>query len=590
MIYGNIEGIRKSVLIEMEQLYELEFEPDEFLPEVLMDKLAQYSELFNREVMVYLSRYGEVIEITVGSLESVPLSAKRMRRNPNRLSGIRCIHTHPGGNPELSTVDEQALRMMKFDAMCAIGVKEGKPTGVCAGFLGDMVHKQFEIVRLGPVKPNRIPQMLWMEEIERAEQRVQAAGQMQDNEPGKERALLVTVDSEESMEELAGLADTAGAMVIERVLQKRMKPDGATYIGSGKAEELALVCQAQEIDVVIVDDELTGAQVRNLEEILGVRVIDRTTLILDIFAQRAQSKEGKLQVELAQMRYRLPRLIGLGTVLSRLGGGIGTRGPGETQLEADRRRIRRRIVELERDLKEVSRQRNVRRSRRQKGEQTVVALVGYTNTGKSTLLNTLSGSEVLAEDKLFATLDPVTRRVQMPDNSQILLVDTVGFIRKLPHDLVEAFKSTLEEAMYADLLLIVSDASSAQYHEQRKVVGEVLAELGASDKPVLEVLNKTDRASAEAVQVPGAIRISAATGAGLDELKQAILKKVDNLRHKVRLLIPYSKGGLLSMVHDQGQILSQEYDEQGTRIECVLDAALYQRLAKQLAPDQIELI
>ena len=342
--------------------------------------------------------------------------------------------------------------------------------------------------------------------------------------------------------------------------------------------------------MVIVDDERTGAQVRNLEEILGVRVIDRTALILDIFAQRAQSKEGKLQVELAQMRYRLPRLIGLGTVLSRLGGGIGTRGPGETQLEADRRRIRRRIVELERDLKEVSRQRNVRRSRRQKGEQTVVALVGYTNTGKSTLLNTLSGSEVLAEDKLFATLDPVTRRVQMPDNSQILLVDTVGFIRKLPHDLVEAFKSTLEEAMYADLLLIVSDASSSQYHEQRKVVGEVLAELGAADKPVLEVLNKTDRASAEGVQVPGAIRISAATGAGLDELKQAIIKKVDNLRHKVRLLIPYSKGGLLSMVHDQGQILSQEYDDQGTRIECVLDAALYQRLAKQLAPDQIELI
>ncbi len=524
MIYGNIEGIRQSVLAEMEQLYEMEFEQDEFLPEILMERLALYSGMFNREVMVYLSRYGEVIEVTVGSLESVPLSGKRMHRNPNRLSGIRCIHTHPGGNPELSTVDEQALRSMKFDSMCAIGVKDGKPTGVCAGFLGDMAHKQFDIVHLGPVRPNRIPQMLWMEEIEQAEKRVQSAGQMQDNEQTKERVLLISADSEESMDELAGLADTAGAVVIERALQRRMKPDGATYIGSGKAEELALVCQAREIDVVIVDDELTGVQVRNLEGILGVRVIDRTALILDIFAQRAQSKEGKLQVELAQMRYRLPRLIGLGTVLSRLGGGIG------------------------------------------------------------------SGSEVLAEDKLFATLDPVTRRVQMPDNSQILLVDTVGFIRKLPHDLVEAFKSTLEEAMYADLVLIVSDASSPQYHEQRRVVGEVLAELGAADKPMLEVLNKTDREAAEAVEIPGAIRISASTGAGLDELKQAIIKKVDNMRHKVRLLIPYDKGGLLSIVHEQGQILSQEYEAQGTRLECILDAALYQRLAKQLNPDQIELI
>ena len=295
--------------------------------------------------------------------------------------------------------------------------------------------------------------------------------------------MLISTDSEDSLDELASLAETAGAMVITRVLQNRMRPDPATFIGSGKAEELQLTCQTLEIDLAIMDDELTGAQQRNLENALGVRVIDRTALILDIFAQRAQSSEGKLQVELAQMKYRLPRLTGMGTVLSRLGGGIGTRGPGETQLEVDRRRIRRRIDDLEMQLREIKKQRDMRRARREKNGQITVALVGYTNAGKSTLLNALSGADVLVEDKLFATLDPVMRRVELPENRECLVVDTVGFIRKLPHQLVQAFRSTLEEALFADLLVVVSDLSSPHYAQQRATVFEVLNDLGAADRP-----------------------------------------------------------------------------------------------------------
>ena len=341
-----------------------------------------------------------------------------------------------------------------------------------------------------------------------------------------EKALIISTDSETSLDELAALASTAGAIVVGRTLQKR-KPDPATYIGSGKAESLALECQALQIDLAIVDDELSGSQQRNLQEVLGVHVVDRTALILDIFARRAESREGKLQVELAQMKYRLPRLTGMGTALSRLGGGIGTRGPGESKLEVDRRRIRERIDDLGAELEELSRQRDARRARRKKIEQTVVALVGYTNAGKSTLLNALSGSNVLVEDKLFATLDPIMRKLSLPEGGECLLVDTVGFIRKLPHQLVEAFRSTLEEALYADLLVVVSDLSSPEYAAQRQTVLEVLSSLGAGDKPMIEALNKSDvAASVGDIEPPDAIVISASTGAGLDRLVSEIGKTV----------------------------------------------------------------
>ena len=590
MIRGNIEGIRQSALDELERLFETDWARDQFLPDRLLNTLVRFTDQLNREIMVYMSRDGSVLEISIGSVASVSLPERSLRRNVERLSGIRCIHTHPGGSARLSDVDEQALRLLRFDAMCAIGVKDGIATGITAAFLGEMEYGQLAIHTHGPVKPGRVPQERWLHEIEIADERVLKTIREGNWEKTQERVMLVSSDSEESLDELESLTNTAGAIVIQRVLQKRQRPDPATFIGSGKVQELALMCQAAEIDLVIFDDELTAAQSRNITDILGadVRVIDRTALILDIFAQRAQSYEGKLQVELAQMKYNLPRLTGLGTVLSRLGGGIGTRGPGETQLEVDRRRIRKRVTDLEQELKELDRQRALRRSRREKSEQAVVALVGYTNAGKSTLLNALSGADVLVEDKLFATLDPVMRKVDLPENRECLLVDTVGFIRKLPHQLVEAFKSTLEEALYADLIVIVSDASSEHCAEQRGVVLEVLNQLGASCKPTIEVLNKCDRLTSLPLSTPGIIAISAQSGQGLDELRAELGRRIGLMRHRVRLTIPYAEGAVLSLVHDKGQVLSEEYTDTATVVECLLDGTLAQRVEKMLKNGTID--
>ena len=583
MIYGNIEGIRESQLNELERLYGMEFARDEFLPDRLLALLVRFTQALNREIMVYLGRDGSVLEIAVGSASNVGLPELHLRRNTERLAGFRCIHTHPGGDARLSIVDEQALRLLRFDSMCSVGVAEDRATGIMAAFLGEAEYDRLSIVTFGPVKPGRIPQSLWMREIEAAEERVQRAIERGGLTETAERAMLISTDSEDSLDELAALAETAGALVVSRVLQKRQRPDPGTFIGSGKAAELALDCQALEVDLAILDDELTGAQQRNLENALGVRVIDRTALILDIFAARAQTAEGKLQVELAQMKYRLPRLVGLGQSLSRLGGGIGTRGPGETRLEVDRRRVRKRIDDLEGQLAELKRQRDMRRARREKQDKTVVALVGYTNAGKSTLLNALSGASVLVEDKLFATLDPVMRAVSLPENRECLLVDTVGFIRKLPHQLVEAFHSTLEEALCADLIVVVSDVSSPFYHQQRETVFAVLDQLGAGDKPVLEALNKADKANLEGmIEPPGAVLISARTGEGLEALLSEIARRVAALRHPVELLVPYEKGAALSLIHEKGQVLSEEYGAEGTTVTCLLDAALHRRVLKLL--------
>ena len=583
MIHGNIEGIRESTLLEIERMYTTEFARDEFLPDRLLQLLVRYTEMLNREMLVYLSREGEVLEIAIGSISSIALPEIHLRRNTDRLAGFRCVHTHPGGNARLSDVDLQALRLLRFDAMCSVGVDQGRATGIMAAFLGEIEYKQLSITKLGPVKPGRIPQQLWLREIELAEARVQKAIAEGGVVEEAEKVMLISIDSASSLDELAALAETAQAVVVSRVLQNKQKPDPGMYIGTGKAEELALACQAQEIDLAIVDDEITGAQQRNLEKALGVRVIDRTALILDIFATRAQTAEGKLQVELAQLKYMLPRLTGLGASLSRLGGGIGTRGPGETRLEVDRRRIRKRIDDLTAELATLKAQRDMRRARRSKAEQITVALVGYTNAGKSTLLNALSGADVLVEDKLFATLDPVMRQIELPENRRCLLVDTVGFINKLPHQLVEAFHSTLEEAVFADLLVIVSDFSSEHYREQRATVFQVLSELGAGNNQIIEALNKSDIAKPDArIEPADAILISAKTGAGLETLKAEISRRIALMRHAVELLIPYDKGTVLSFIHKYGQVQSEEYTDKGTIVKCMLDTTLYNRVISQL--------
>ena len=374
------------------------------------------------------------------------------------------------------------------------------------------------------------------------------------------------------------MADTAGADALDRVMQRRDHPDGATYLGKGKVREVVETAAALDADMLIFDDELTPAQGRNLEEIAGVnplaerglKIIDRTALILDIFAQHARSAEGKLQVELAQLNYRLPRLRGWGEVLSRLGGGIGTRGPGETALEAERRAILRRIQRVKKDLKDLERTRDIKRKRRSKTGAPVVALVGYTNAGKSTLLRALTDAGVLIEDRLFSTLDPTTRKLDLPQGSSILLTDTVGFVRKLPHELVEAFRSTLEEVLEAALLIHVVDASKDP-DRQLSAVNAVLTEIGATDKPSLMVLNKIDLLSDEEIdklrgRYPDAVLTGAAASVGLDALLDQLADHLSRLRVEVTLLIPFDRGDLAARVHQEGDVLKETYDSDGTHM------------------------
>lgn len=565
-IHGNIEGIRKSVLDEMATLYDMQLEPDSFLPQDLLQSLCGYSASMNREVAVYVTRYGEIADVFIGRADHIDLPDLRLRRSERRLSMIRCIHTHPNGNGQLSDVDISALLSMRFDAMCAVGVSpDGRPTSAQCAFL-DSSHDG-QVVRSELLNARRLPQQEWLSRIAETD----AAYLKEEPQNDRERAVLVGIESETSLDELEELAKTAGAVTVLRVLQKRPKPDSAYCIGRGKAEELSLRCQAVQADLVIFDEELTGAMQKNLEEILRVKVIDRTALILDIFAARANTREGKLQVEMAQLQYRSQRLLGQGLVLSRLAGGIGTRGPGESKLEVNRRRIRDRLTDLRRELDQIDRQRGLRRQSREKNGVPVVALVGYTNAGKSTLFNLLTGSNVYVMDQLFATLDNVSRPIALPHGGKALLVDTVGFIRKLPHDLVKAFRATLEEARLADVLLIVCDGSDPELESRRQTVEEVLDSLGATEAPRIEVLNKCDLFADVPDRMPGAVRISAATGQHVDKLLEAIEAKLDAGTQEVRLLVPFSQYGLVSRLHRMGSVLSQQHGEEGVILQMRLD-------------------
>ena len=578
-IHGSLEGVRKSTIAELETLYDYPIDRDEYLPPELARALGRYSCALNREISLYVSRDGEIIDITVGDTASVPLSDIRLRRSMRRLSRVRCIHTHPRGSADLSDVDITALKSLWLDSMCALGVDtEGNITGAQAAFLHERVNGEPQPV-CTPIFPlRRLPQEEWMREIALSDQRVMQGEDKNDAE-APERALLAGIDSMESLDELAALAESAGAVVVGRSFQRKTRPDTATFVGSGKAEELSLDAQALEADLIIVDDELTGAQIHNLEALTGVKVVDRTTLILDIFAQRARTAEGRLQVALAQLKYQSGRLIGQGLVLSRLAGGIGTRGPGESKLEIDRRRIRERITQLRRELGELESQRALRRKARERSAIPVVALVGYTNTGKSSLLNKMTGADVYTQDRLFATLDAVSRNVKLPDGGEYLLVDTVGFIRKLPTELVEAFHSTLEEAALADALVIVNDASSPDMPAQRAVVEEVLQKLEATSQPRIDVLNKCDIAPDEDFSpLPRAIRISARTGEGLDQLTDAIARALRSRECKISVIVPFDKYAVIGEMRQSGRVLSEEYLDHGVRVTVMLEPAAYGRL------------
>ena len=575
VINGNKQGIRDTVLDEMLKIYDMRMTSDEFASVELLSVLAKYTGIISREISVYIARDGRIADVSIGDSSTVDMPHMRLVRNTDRLCGVRCIHTHPSGDGHLSQVDLGTLKSSMLDAMAALGVKDGKFTKLYAAFLGDKGDDGERLVKLtAAMDPLSLPNRALLDEIILADNRLRSHTVSSEKE--HERCIVAGMDDDkaeyDSLDELAELAKTAGAVVVGKFTQRKRPIDNATFIGSGKAEELSRKASELSADLIIFDDELSAIQLRNLENITTTRVIDRTQLILDIFAMRANSKEGRLQVELAQQKYRLPRLLGQGTVLSRLGGGIGTRGPGEKKLEIDRRRIRRRIYELEQELKEVEKQRGMRRTKRE--SIPLVALVGYTNAGKSTLTNALSGATEYVCDQLFATLDTVVRKITLPHGTSILISDTVGFINKLPHELVEAFHSTLEEVKSADLILHVVDSSSSYAQSQIEVVGDVLTSLECTDIPQVLVLNKSDKENAQKSFLSNAqktVCISATARENLDTLLETVEEMLVSTKTKLTLLIPYDKYSVLNFIRENGTITEEEHKDEGTLITVFLD-------------------
>lgn len=585
-IKGNIKGIRDSVIAELQKLYDMQ--SPQLVSQELAVKLADITEYINREISVYITRSGQIIEIAVGDNATVELPSFSGRRGAGRLSGIRCIHTHPGGNPYLSGVDISALKNNKYDAMVAIGVvspdftKSELTFGLITGIDS---NENYTAECYGPYSIEDAENINFVNTVSTIERILDKQTGTASLQVMSERAILIgmewgrndslwTVD--DSLEELKQLADTAGATVIKKFIQKRPKPDPAFFIGRGKVQELALYAQQENIDLCIFDDELSPAQQRNIESVMGIRILDRTALILDIFAQRARTNEGKLQVELAQLQYTLPRIMGKGLMLSRLGGGIGTRGPGETKLEVDRRRIRDRIAFIKDQIEKVKAVRSLHRSKRKKNNVFEVSLVGYTNAGKSTLLNTLTNSDIYAKDQLFATLDPTTRQLTLPNKQEIIITDTVGFIQRLPHQLIAAFRSTLEVVTEADLLVHVIDVSHELYKEQAAAVHEVLKEIGAETKPVITVYNKIDKLPSDSKLADrlaleeDTVCISAAKKLNLETLQQMIESHLKSKAVEVTLCIPYPETAKAAQLHETANVLEQEYTENGAVMKVIL--------------------
>ncbi len=591
-ILGNLKGIRNSVIDELKTIYDFKLSSGQLLTAELALKLADITEFINREISVYINRSGQVLSVAVGNNESVDLPGVDGRRKSSRLNGIRCVHTHPNGNSALSGVDISALKNNRFDAMIAIGVVSPDYAASTVSFgmiVGLDENEQYITETYGPLELAETENIYFPNLVNTVERILDKQSDSTALAQTAERAILVGMEYnglfnvsgwniEDSVEELKQLADTAGAVVVAKFIQKRPKPDPAFFIGKGKVQELALYVQQENIDLCIFDDELSPAQQRNIEQAMGIRVLDRTALILDIFAQRAHTNEGKLQVELAQLQYTLPRIMGKGLSLSRLGGGIGTRGPGETKLEVDRRRIRDRIAYLKECISKVKSVRTLHRAGRSKASVPTVSLVGYTNAGKSTLLNTLTNSDIYAKDQLFATLDPTMRQLNLPDKQQVILTDTVGFIQRLPHQLVAAFQSTLEEVIESDILLHVIDVSHELYKEQSKAVYQVLNEIGVKDKTIITVYNKVDKLSDAAglihrlEQEENSICISAKSGLNTGKLLELIGENLNMKAVEAVFIIPYSDSDKAARLHNIGTVLEQEYLVEGTRLKVRLTA------------------
>ena len=583
MIYGNTDGIKDSILKELENIYDMIVPKYTVCTVEIIDIISRVSSNIEKEVSVGIDRKGKIVSVAIGDSSSVEIPIINI--NEKKLSGIRIVHTHPNGIANLSALDLSALLKLKLDAIMAVGIMDGSITETSLGFCyvkdNTLIAEEYPNLSLDQSLSLNI-----LDKIQHIESLIKQNDVVEDN---SEKAILVGTDTEESLIELEELAQACDIPVLDKVFQNRSKIDPAFYIGRGKVLEIASLRQKLRSNLIIFDDELSGSQVRNLEAALGVKVIDRTTLILEIFARRAKTRESKIQVELAQLKYRSSRLMGLGTVLSRTGGGIGTRGPGEKKLETDRRHIKETIYDLQQQLKKIKKTREVQREKRTKENIPQVSLVGYTNAGKSTLRNTLcdmaSSKDIQGKEKvfeanmLFATLDTTTRAINLLDNRLITLTDTVGFVNKLPHELVEAFKSTLEEVIFSDLLCHVVDVSADNFREQIESVEGVLLELGALDKAKMLLLNKIDLIDSETLEEIKeeysskykVLEISAKEKINLEELLKLIAEELPYTLKTIEYLIPYSNQQTVAFLHRNAKVLEEDYRDDGTYVKADVD-------------------
>ncbi len=584
MIHGNINGIRNSILNELEQLYDLVIPSYTVISEELVEPLCILTQYLGREISVGVDRKGKVVSVAVGDSNTAPIP--HGNDHPNKLCGIRIIHTHPSGDSTLSLPDVTALMQLKLDCMVAIGVTDGKPSGISLGFC-DLKENKLSYQVTAPMSLEKLASFAYPDYIKMVQAKLLAI-EVRGNDVEKEKAILVSCDNSEMLDELEELALACDVVVVGKVLQKRKQADVAFYVGKGKAQELGLQRQITQANVLIFDDELSGTQIRNLMDVTGCKVIDRTTLILEIFANRARTREAKLQVELAQLNYRTTRPIPSGSE-ERAGGGIGSKGPGEKKLEIDRRNIMHRIETLQQELQKLKRVRKTQRERRLSSNTPNVALVGYTNVGKSTIRNHLAKiyaskahnpkEGVLAKNMLFATLETTTRAITLKDGRSITLTDTIGFIRKLSHNLVEAFQSTLEEVKESDLLLHVIDASSEFVVKELQAVEKVLIEIEAEEIPSILVLNKMDGVkeddletiestilSSTTLDYKDIIWISAKKDLNMDKLLELVSSLLPNTLKRAAYLIPYTEQAMVAFLHRSSLILTEEHLELGTLI------------------------
>lgn len=598
MIKGNVDGIKDFILKELDSIYDITVTKNRVIEPEIIALIASISSRINREINVAIDRRGNIVEISIGDSSSVQLPLLNVQEK--RLSGIRVIHTHPNGNPNLSSIDISALTKLKLDCIAAIGVVEEKITGVVMGFCNvdgdELSHEVTEIMN--------IPEFIDYDFLYRIEEIESILKKRNIVENDDEYAILVGIDNDESLDELAELARACNVKVVGKFFQKKSKIDPCYFIGTGKVIELARFKQIKKANLIIFDEELSGLQVKNLEEVTGCKVIDRTVLILEIFATRARTREAKIQVELAQLKYRSSRLLGFGTTMSRTGGGVGTKGPGEKKLEIDKRRIRETIHDLKQELEKIRKTRITQREKRDESGIPKISLVGYTNVGKSTLRNLLVSmytadntskkEDVFAENMLFATLDITTRAITLPDKRVASLTDTVGFVRKLPHDLVEAFKSTLEEVSFSDLIIHVVDISSDTVVEQIKAVENVLSELNALDKPTFLALNKCEMATPEQIANVKEkfsnyqmIEISAKQNYNIDKFLDMTVSLLPQTTRKCTYLIPYTDTSMGAYLHRNAIIQSEDYEGEGVRIVAIVNDEVYNRCRKFMVEEKL---